>query len=515
MSNPVRGVADTPFGRIAGEDIGGGITRFLGVPYAQAPAGGMRLRSPGPLAPWTGTREALVRAPASLQTLGGNQVWMNEPIPDQSEDCLYLNVWTPGIAGRAPVFFWLHGGQTRNGHGGAPGIDGAALARLGLVVVTISYRLGALGGLAHPELTDEATGLCANWGLQDKLAALEWVGRCISGFGGDPARVTLAGQSSGGANAVMIAQHGLAAGRYSGLIAQSPPLFRPPMFVDLDAAAEYTEALAARMGVTVPGLRAVDGKDIQRAEQAFASSPELAAGMGRPRTAPVRDGVLLKHWPYDAPPARVPVLTGWTREESNFWFDLRDGDGRVISPLKPPLDASDLGKRVSGLTRLHYAFPEAPSPQDLIAAYSGSGEPAAIWRDLYTDLVFRTPILRFAGGQARVGTPVWAYEFAYPLPAPGSGSPHASDVPFVFGTWGHPHLSCKIGTAPQVSTVSAAMMGAWAEFARSRNPGSGAGCAWPAFSPDRPQVMRFGPPSAAPVALERPAGLACWKAYAA
>jgi para-nitrobenzyl esterase len=505
----------TPFGRIVGEEVAGSFTRFLGIPYAQPPAGDLRLRSPRRPQPWYGTRNATAPGPASLQTLVGNQAWLNDPIPHQSEDCLYLNVWTPGIRGRAPVLAWVHGGQTRNGHGAAAAIDGSAYARMGVVVVTINYRLGALGGMAHPDLRDEETGLCANWGLQDKLAALDWVGQCIAAFGGDPTRVTLAGQSSGAANVVMIAQHGLAEGRYAGVIAQSPPLFRPPMFVDLDAAAEYTEALAARMGVTVPGLRDIDGKAIQQAEQAFASSPELAAGMGRPRTAPVRDGVLLQAWPYDAGPARVPVLTGWTREESNFWFNLRDGDGRVISPLKPPQDAADLEKRVAGLTHLHYAFPEAPSPKAVVSAYSGSGAPAEVWRDLYTDLVFRAPILHFAGGQARAGLPVWAYEFACPLAHPGSGSPHASDVPFAFGTWGHPHFAGKIGPAAEAGAVSMAMMGAWSEFARTGHPGAGAGCDWPGFDPSDPRVLRFGSQGPAQAAPDRPGGLSCWPAYAA
>lgn len=207
-------VVETPYGRVSGQLLGGAqaVTRFLGLPYAAPPVGAGRLRSPRPLQPWTGVRDGSTAAPASLQTLGGNQVWMNEPIERQDEDCLYLNVWTPSTTGRAPVLLWLHGGQTRNGHGAAPGIDGAVLAALGLVVVTINYRLGALGGLAHPELADTDTGLCANWGLQDKLAALAWVQRCIAAFGGDPQQVTLGGQSSGAANAALMAQHGRAHG---------------------------------------------------------------------------------------------------------------------------------------------------------------------------------------------------------------------------------------------------------------------------------------------------------------
>jgi para-nitrobenzyl esterase len=507
-------VLDTPLGRIAGSAVGA-VTRFLCVPYAAPPVGPLRLRSPGAAAAWTGVRDVRSPAPASLQTLGGNQVWLNEPIANQSEDCLYLNIWTPDASGCHPVIVWLHGGQTRNGHGAAPGIDGSALAALGLVVVTINYRLGALGGLAHPALEDDATGQCANWGLQDQLAALGWVARSIACFGGDPTNVTLAGQSSGGANVAMIAQHRLADGRYARVICQSPPLFRPPMYVDLDAAAAYTEAFAANVGVCVRDLRDIDGVALQRAEHAFANSPELAAAMGRPRTAPVRDGRLLREWPCDAPAGRVPVLAGWTRDEANFWFDLHDGEGRVISPLQPPRSPEELQQRVAGLVKLSYAFDSPPSADSVIAAYAASGEAAAAWRDVYTDAVFRAPILHFVGKHARAGVPARAYEFAYPLPSPGNGSPHAADVPFVFGTWMHPHLACKIGRAPAVAAVSAAMMRAWAAFARTGDPTDAAGEAWPVFDPADPCAMRFGPDRAHLVALDRSAGLACWPAYRA
>lgn len=515
-------MVDSPAGRISGVACGAqpGVTRFMGLPYAQAPTGAWRLRSPRPWQPWAGTRDGSRPAPASLQTLGGNQVWMNEPIAQQAEDCLYLNVWTPDTKASLPVLFWVHGGQTRNGHGAAPGIDGASLASRGLVVVTINYRLGALGGLAHPLLEDEQSGLCANWGLQDKLAALAWVNQCIASFGGDPARVTLAGQSSGAANAVMIAQHGLGQGQYQRVIAQSPPLFRPPMFVDLAAAAEYTEAFAASLNVSVPGLRDVDGLALQRAEHAFAYSPELTARMGRPRTAPVRDGRLIRDWPFDAPAAPMPVLACWTRSESDFWFRLQDGDGKTISPQKPPQTPEELDRRLTGLMKLHYAFADAPAPAAVVAAYSETDaccdhSPEHIWRDVYTDLAFRAPMLHWLGRQARAGQPAYAAEFAYPMPSAGGGSPHATDVPFVFGTWAHPHFACKIGSAPAVAAVSEAMMSAWVRFASNGDPGAAAGCPWPAFDPAAPRVMRFGPERAAVTELERPAGLACWPAYRA
>ena len=505
----------TPFGRLKGECVDG-VTRFLGIPYAEAPVGALRLCSPRSLKAWSGERDATRIGAASLQTLGGNQVWMNEPIPVQSEDCLFLNVWTPDTRARLPVLLWVHGGATRNGHGGAPGINGMALARQqGLVVVTINYRLGALGGLAHPDLTDEATGYCANWGMQDKLAAIQWVHQCIAAFGGDPSNVTLGGQSSGGANAAMIAQHGLASGHYSRIIVQSPPLFRPPMFVDLQQAAEYTELFAANAGVDVAQLREIDGVKLQRLEHAFAYSPELVAKMGRPRTAPVRDGKLLKDWPYDAPIAQVPMLAGWTRDEANFWFDLHDADGRVISPLKPPQSAAELDKRVNGLMGMHYAFGGKPDVSAVLTAYGLEKAPETMWSEIYTDLVFRAPILHFAGRQARAGQLTYVYEFGCPLPAPGKGSPHAMDVPFVFGTTGHEHFACKIGRGATVDAVSKAMMAAWGAFARSGDPQVDSSNPWPTFDPAKPEVMEFGSDASGATNLSRASALASWPAYRA
>ena len=503
-------VVETPYGRVSGQLLGGAqaVTRFLGLPYAAPPVGAGRLRSPRPLQPWTGVRDGSTAAPASLQTLGGNQVWMNEPIERQDEDCLYLNVWTPSTTGRAPVLLWLHGGQTRNGHGAAPGIDGAVLAALGLVVVTINYRLGALGGLAHPELADADTGLCANWGLQDKLAALAWVQRCIAAFGGDPQQVTLGGQSSGAANAALMAQHGLGRGQYTRVIAQSPPLFRPPMFVGLAAAAEYTEALAQSLGLSVGGLRGLDGRALQKAEHAFAYSPELTARMGRPRTAPVLDGQLLRHWTWDGPAAGVPLLAGWTRDEADFWFHLRDGQGCSIAPQKAPADAAALAQRCAGLMRLHYAFDDAPPVDRVLQAYAGVGDVGRQWSALYTDLAFRAPILQFLGRNTRAGVPSWGYEFAHPMVSADGGSPHATDVPLVFGTWAHPHFMGKIGDPAAAAATSRAMTHAWASFVRSGDPGAD----WPRLDAAAPVVKCFGPEPRLQ-ALDRPEALALWPAY--
>lgn len=499
---------DTPDGQVQGVQQAG-CARFLGLPYALPPLGTARLRAPVPPAPWPGVRDATRAAPASLQALGGHHLWLNEPIARLSEDCLYLNVWTPDPHGRRPVLVWLHGGQTRFGHGAAAALDGSALARQGIVVVTLNYRLGALGGLAHPELEDEGSGTCANWGLQDKLAALAWVQRCIAAFGGDPGCVTLAGQSSGAANAALIAQHGLGRGHYQRLILQSPPLFRAPMFVDLAQAAEYTEAFAASQGTTPRGLRTLDGRVLQAAEQRFAQSPEVAARMGRPRTAPVLDGVLLRQWSYDAPAATLPVLAGWTRTESDFWFALDDGAGRVLSPLTPPRTAEQLRQRVAALQDQHDVFAPRTGLDDILQAY-GNAPPEGAWRTLYTDLVFRAPLMHLLHRQAAAGLGTWAYEFGYPVPSAGGGTPHAADVPFVFGTLTHPHFATRISPGSTARALSDTMVVAWARFAAMGTTD------WPQWQRAAPEFMRFGETGAQPALLaDAPRLAACWPAYCA
>ena len=502
-------VAATAWGRVRGLELAGGIEAFLGIPYAAPPIDGLRLRSPRPAAPWSGERDCTATGAASLQSLAGAQTWLNEPIARQSEDCLFLNVWTPGRAAAHAVLVWFHGGATRNGHGGSASIDGARLAReQGIVVVTVNYRLGALGGLAHPDLADEETGECANWGMQDKVAALRWVRENIAAFGGDPARVTIGGQSSGAANAVLIAQNPAWRPLFARVIAQSPPLFQPPMFVELAAAAEYAEALARRMGASVRGLREQPGEAILRAEAGWMRDPSFAQAFGRPRTAPVRDGRTVADWPVTGRLAGVPLLTGWTRDEANFWYRLVAPDGKTLSAFAPPADAAELEREVARLVRLHYPYPDAPTPAQAIAAAGGSGDPARTWGELYTSLVFRAPIRHCALRHAARGSPTYVYEYARPIAPPGEGSPHACEVPLVFGTLGHPHLAAKVGAGPEADALCARMMGRWGAFVREGAPGE-----WPAFRPDRRAVLRLGAGGGDRVEDDpRHAALAVWRA---
>lgn len=512
-----RSVIDTPYGRIEGT-TDDGVTQFLGIPYAAPPTGRGRLRSPLPVSPWAGVRDASEPGNASLQKLGGNQTWLYEPLPPTSEDCLYLNVWTPDLEDTSPILVWFHGGATRNGHGAAGAFRGANLARRrNVVVITVNYRLGALGGLAHPHLVDHATGTCANWGLQDKIAALRWIQDCAQAFGGDVDNVTIAGQSSGAMNVALMAQNADLDGLFHRTIMQSPPLFQPPMFAELAEAAEYTEALAASIGVPVAGLAALEGMALFQAEGAFSTSKDVLTRMGRPRTSPVRDGMLVREWPYRGTAAPLPMLIGWNRDEARFWYDLSDADGNVLSPMSAPETEEALAAQVGKLIGLHYPFAAPPQAGDVIAAYTDRSGPLdvdAVWNDIYTDLVFRAPIVHYAGKQAGTGTPTFAYEFGFPLPKPGKGTPHAADVPFVFGTTAHPHLAGKVGHSDEVAALSGCMMDMWTSFMRSGDPSTPAAGRWSPLQPSEPTVMRLDSTGdIGTVTLPRAERLRCWPAF--
>src|SRR5271167_2722253 len=212
------------------EPGGGGVRVYKGIPYAAPPLGRLRWRPPEPVPAWTGVRPSNAFGPNSLQGV----VWGDiDPFAvGVSEDCLYLNVWTPaapGDAARLSTMVWIHGGGFVAGSGAEPRYDGGRLAARGIVVVTLNHRLNALGFLAHPELTAESDHLASgNYGLLDLVAALEWVKRNIAAFGGDPAQVTIAGESAGSIAASVLMASPLAKGLFTRVIGESGALFASP-----------------------------------------------------------------------------------------------------------------------------------------------------------------------------------------------------------------------------------------------------------------------------------------------
>jgi len=476
---PVRGVATD------------GVSAFLGLPYAAPPVGLLRYASPRPALRWAERRDCAQAGAAAVQTFGGGAAWLYEPAQPQGEDCLFLNVWTPDPRGRHPVMVWLHGGAWRAGRGNAAGTVGAALARDGeVVVVTVNYRLGALGWLAHPALADGETGAFANWGLQDQVMALRWVKANIAAFGGDPDNVTLFGQSAGGSSTASIAQDGRNAGLLHKAIIKSGSLHGAPGFPEVATAAAYAETLARRLDVTVPGLRSLPAMALHAAELQLARDPAMVRSLGRPPVLPVLDGIVLKSWPRDGDLPAIPLLIGTTRTEATFWYDLVGPDGQPIPGLQPPADRAQLAGMVRDLTAIYRPEAAGLPPERIVDAYAaaarGRGEPEsplALWLAAYTDIVFRLRARAAAARHAAAGHAAYLYEFARPLAPPAHGVPHSSEIPFVFGTYADPFFARKVGAGPDAAALSASMLRAWAGFAHAGTPGAGwAAAAGPALA---------------------------------
>ncbi|MBN8871652.1 MAG: carboxylesterase family protein [Rhodospirillales bacterium] len=470
---------------------------FLGLPYAAPPVGALRYASPRPPEPWTTPRDATQPGAASIQTLGGAAAWLYEGATPQAEDCLFLNVWTPDPQGQRPVMVWLHGGAWRTGRGNAVGTIGTTLAARGdVVVVTLNYRLGALGWLAHPDLADPTTGAYANWGLQDQIAALQWVQANIAAFGGDPKRVTLFGQSAGGSSTASIAQDPRHAGLLARAIIESGSLHGAPAFPEPATAASYAEALAKRLDTSVAGLRQVPAETLHQTELALARDPTVVKGIGRPPVLPVKDGIVLKTWPRDGTLAPVPLLIGTTRTEATFWYDLIGPDGARVPGLNPPANPEALLRAVADLMAVYR--PESRTrPAEVIDAYTDAAmagaqslDPLSLWIAIDTDVVFTLRAREAAARHAASGQLTYLYTFDRPLAPPAHGVPHTAEIPFVFGTYGDPFFAAKCGAGPESATLSEFMLTAWARFAHD----GALGAPWRAVADVTPPANVLGGP---------------------
>ena len=301
---------------------------YMGVPFAAPPLGELRWREPQPVVPWKGTRQATSFAPACMQ----NGVSMpGEKPPATSEDCLYLNIWTPAKTAeeRLPVMVWIHGGGYTNGSASMPLYWGDKLAQRGVVVVTIAYRLGPLGFLAHPELTAEsAKKSSGNYGLLDQIAALEWIQRNIAAFGGDRELVTIAGQSAGAMAVSMLMASPRAKSLFHRAIGQSGGVFEP-----VQIAPQYLLANAERDGKAyVSSLRADSIAALRKRPAA-----DLLGGTAGSASHPVVEPYVLPTAPYDAFVSgsynNVPILVGFNAEEARALVDV----ARVKSATSRPM----------------------------------------------------------------------------------------------------------------------------------------------------------------------------------
>jgi para-nitrobenzyl esterase len=418
---------------------------------------------------------------------------------ESSEDCLSLNVWTPGIDDRErPVLVWLHGGGFTSGTGASRLYDGRYLAEAGdVVVVTLNYRIGALGFLAHGVLAGGDGGI-GNWGLLDQLLALRWVRESIGALGGDPGNVTVFGESAGGMSVSSLMAAPSATGLFHRAIVQSGP----PLTTGIPLAERRAEDLAA-LATQIAGLAA--GK-ITRASLEALPPPALveAAAVLGPRAArqagglplpllPVVDGSLLTAPPGSAIAAgggaRVPLLIGTTRDETAFFSAAASLNGQ--RPDHP--DVQRVGARIDRMLGgdgdgIAEAYLEARSRR------GEDTSPASVWTAVTTDYVFRIPSIALAEAHAANGSPAFSYLFTWEAELFGTalGSCHALDLPFVFGTLADRAIAPFSGSGPDAVALSRRMQAAWLAFARTGDPSCEAIGEWDRYEPERRPTMVLG-----------------------
>lgn len=462
--------AMTGSGRLSGSREAG-VVRYLGVPYAQPPIEDLRWRDPRQVEVWSGVREATRFAPACPQV---GVSMPGEPESPTDEDCLYLNIWAPDARSEVqpyPVIVWIPGGGLTNGSTSIPLYDGAALARRGVVVVTVAYRLGVLGFLAHPELTAEnEAGGSGNYGLMDQVAALQWVRDNIGAFGGDPDRVTVAGQSAGATSVSILMASPRAKGLFQRAIGQSGGLFEPlalaPRYVLENAEADgaaYGDALGA---LTLGELRALP--------------VERFLGDSRADVVvhPVIEPRLLPEPPYDVFAAGrhndVPLLVGFNAEEALSLTDVSDVTAQGFH--------EQLSARWGAL------------PPALLEPYpfATDTEAQTARADLERDLRFGWDIRAWARlATAHGQSPVHVYYFARRPPyAEGSiqqtwGAGHFAELWYMFD-----HLDQQPWPWTQADRrLADDMADYWAAFARQGDPNGDGRPAWPAFEVGNEQVL--------------------------
>ena len=478
-----------------------GVRVFRGIPFAHPPAGALRWREPQRVRHWSGVQQAAKFGPRCMQAaVFGDMGFRSDRM---SEDCLYLNVWTPARSGRErlPVLVYFYGGGFVAGAGDEPRYDGESMAAKGVVFVTVNYRLGVFGFLAHPELTRESPGRASgNYGLLDQAAALRWVRENVAAFGGDPARVTIAGESAGSVSVSALMASPLAKGLIAGAIGESGAITGTLSAVPLAQAEAAGAEFAAGIGAnSLAALRSLG------AEQIF--GPATAGGFASVGRFPITvDGHFFTEHPaatYAAGrQARVPLLAGWNSEEMTWTFLLRGQEptpenyGKVLQELYGDR-AGEVLKLYPGPTRDEVIRSATDLAGDRFIAFSTwkwaelhgkTGRP--VYRYFYTRA---RPPMRAEMGNAAAGLAggVVRNQNAPPAQLPASGAVHSAEIEYALGNLSTNNV---YAWTPDDYKVSLVMQEYFANFVKRGDP-NGAGLpAWPAANrggADAAKVMRL------------------------
>ena len=459
-----------------------GVLLFSGIPYAAPPVGERRFRPPEPHDAWSGVRDATRFGPAAPQ-LPGDGLVGNPNVRWDEAACLTLNVCTPACDdARRPVLVWIHGGGFRNGQAAIPWYDGSSFARGGVVVVSLNYRLGALGYLALGEIGGSDYSTSGSSGIQDQLAALRWVRDNIAAFGGDPARVTIAGESAGGMSVGILLGVAGASGLFRGAIPQSGAAQHVlPAAAGAEVARHFAKALGAG-GITE--LLAATPERILAAQAEVEKLSrerviEDAGGIGGMPFTPVIDGRVIAEPPLDAIRAGkardVNVLIGTNADEMTLFGVAEVDDARLA----------------------RFASRYFPKAESAVATYRREHAGASaveIALAISTDHVFRIPAVRLAEAHAASGGRSWKYLFSWKSRAFGGrlGATHALEIPFAFNTLERPGVDAMLGPGERPDALAQRMHAAWTAFAKSGDPGCDAVGAWPCYGSGMREVMEFG-----------------------
>jgi para-nitrobenzyl esterase len=452
-----------------------GARSFLGIPFAAPPVGDLRWRAPQPVAPWEGVRPATKFGPRPMQGSIYSDMRFRDAGP--SEDCLYLNVWTPArpAGEKLPVMVWIFGGGFHAGATSEARQDGARLAAKGVVVVSMNYRLGVFGFFSHPELSAESGHGSGNYGIMDQTAALRWVQRNIAAFGGDPGNVTIFGESAGSYSVSIQMATPTARGLFQKAIGESGSLVgtrRIPAHVVTLADAEASGVeFARRMGArNLAQLRAKSSAEVMKASLLDSTLKDYV----------VVDGYVLPRAPYtiyeEGNQAHVPLLAGWNADESRVYA--------VFGSKRPT------ARSFAESVRLEYTG----LADAVLRLYPAATDDEAVRSagDLAGDRFIITSTWKWIEMQAKTGVPVFRFQFDRAIPiAPGTkvngslvtsadvGAPHAGEIPYVFGA-----SSANAGATwlPADHRLSDIMQAYWINFARTGNPNGDGLPKWPLYA---------------------------------
>jgi len=479
----------TADGVVEGVKETSGILSYKGIPFAAPPTGDLRWKEPQPVKSWSGVKKCDHFGPQAMQPrIYSDMIFRSAGV---SEDCLYLNIWTPGGDVKdLPVLVYFYGGGYVAGDGSEPRYDGESMAKQGIVAITVNYRLGVFGCMAHPELTKESPHHASgNYGLMDQAAALAWVRKNIGAFGGDPSRVTIAGESAGSFSVSAQMASPLSKDLIAGAIGESGSLLGS-VTKSLAEAEQMGVDFARSCGVsTLAELRAMPAEKVQDAAKQYCNY----------RFPVVVDGYFFPKPPVDiylaGEQAHVPLLVGWNFEEGNY---------KSITGDNPPRKEN----YENGVRKMFGAAADT-----VLQLYAAANDPDVeeVGTDLASDKFIAYSTWRWSDIQARTGgKPVYRYLFGSLRPSskPARRPSHSAEIEYALGNL--PLNTVYAWTAGDYA-ISATMQGYFVNFIKSGNPnGKGIGVSsgtlaqWPAVKPGRPaEVMNIGAPTGARVEQHR------------